>query len=178
MTDIDNLGEIRITCKGADTVPIDSLMPFQGDLKTLSGESLTKLKASILKYGFTAPCFIWEHEGIKSILDAHQRVSALKSLRDEGYSIPHIPVDYIDAEDEKEAKEKLLHISSQYGEFTQEGIANFVLDAGLDISELDIRLTNIEMSIETPSEAEEFDIDDLKQDKVNGNECPKCGYEW
>jgi len=26
MIDVDNLGEIRITCKGADTVPLDSLI--------------------------------------------------------------------------------------------------------------------------------------------------------
>ena len=49
MIDVDNLGEIRITCKGADTVPLDSLIPFQGDLKTLSEPNLAKLKASILK---------------------------------------------------------------------------------------------------------------------------------
>ena len=176
MIDVDNLGEIRITCKGADTVPLDSLIPFQGDLKTLSELNLAKLKASILKYGFTAPCFIWEHDGMKSILDAHQRITALKSLRDEGYSIPHIPVDYIDADDEKEAKEKLLHISSQYGEFTQEGIANFVLDAGLDISDLDIRLTNDELTIDDSNEQEDTDGDDEVPDEADP--ITKLGDLW
>jgi len=176
MIDVDNLGEIRITCKGADTVPLDSLIPFQGDLKTLSELNLAKLKASILKYGFTAPCFIWEHDGVKSPLDGHQRIAALLALRDEGYSIPLIPVDYIDAEDEKEAKEKLLHISSQYGEFTQEGIANFVLDAGLDISELDIRLTNEELTIDDPNEQEDTDGDDEVPDEADP--ITKLGDLW
>jgi len=176
MIDVDNLGEIRITCKGADTVPLDSLIPFQGDLKTLSEPNLAKLKASILKYGFTAPCFIWEHDGVKSPLDGHQRIAALLALRDEGYSIPHIPVDYIEAKDEKEAKEKLLHISSQYGEFTQEGIANFVLDAGLDISELDIRLTNEELTIDDPNEQEDTDGDDEVPDEADP--ITKLGDLW
>lgn len=151
---------IKITCDGTDYVDYRSLMPFQGDLKTLSEENLDKLKQSIIKYGFTVPAFVWEDQGKKYILDAHQRQKALQSLFEDGYTIPDIPIIYIQAADRKEAAAKLLHISSQYGEFTQQGFADFVLDADLNIDDLNIRLTNEEMNLSLQDnivDYEEFD---------------------
>ena len=157
-------GKIKITCDGSDYVDFKTLVPFQGDLKTITDENLGKLKKSIIKYGFTVPAFIWKHERKKYIIDAHQRLKALESLFSEGYEIPDIPVVYIQAKDEQEAKEKLLHVTSQYGEFTEDGFANFILDAGLDISDLDIRLTSEEFNITIPEEEydkESYSLSDL-----------------
>jgi len=67
-------------------------------------------------------------------------------MREEGYDIPLLPVDYIEADSEEDAKRKLLHISSQYGEFTADGFENFTF--GLDGFE-DIRLTNDEFFFKT-----------------------------
>jgi hypothetical protein len=39
--------EIRITCQGADRLPIESLETFQGNLKSLSEKEYKKLRASI-----------------------------------------------------------------------------------------------------------------------------------
>lgn len=153
--------EIEITCDGTDYVDYRTLKPFQGDLKTLSNENLNKLKNSIIKYGFTVPAFVWEN-GSKWVLDAHQRIKALDSLFSEGYEIPDIPVVYIQAKDEKEAKEKLLHITSQYGEFAQQGFADFILEAGLDISGLNLRLTSEEFNIvDNTNETESYNLSDL-----------------
>jgi site-specific DNA-methyltransferase (adenine-specific) len=70
-------------------------------------------------------------------------------MREEGYDIPLLPVDYIDADSEEDAKRKLLHITSQYGEFTVDGFENFTF--GLDGFE-DIRLTNDEFVFKTKEE--------------------------
>lgn len=108
--------DIRITCRAADALPIDALLEFQGNLKHITKENLDKLKRSILKHGFSAPIFVWK--GVDNrILDGHQRLKALLELRQEGYTIPMLPVAYIEADDEKHAREKLLYITSQYGEF-------------------------------------------------------------
>lgn len=131
--------EIKITCSGADLLPIDTLLEFQGSLKSISKPNLKKLKNSILKQGFTAPIFVWPHRGTHYILDGHQRLQALKSFKAEGYDIPDLPVAYIYADDEQQAKEKLLQITSQYGDFTLEGVQEFI--AGMDIDFDSIRLT-------------------------------------
>ena len=141
--------EIEVTCKAADVLPLEKLEDFQGNLKALSTENLNKLKKSLIKYGITAPKFVWQNGGHNWLLDGHQTVAALQSLQDEGYKIPLIPVAYIYAETEKEAKEKLLHISSQYGEFDKQEFLVFTQD--LSIGNDTIRLL-------------------CKEFKINGNE--------
>jgi DNA modification methylase len=124
---------IQIKCKGADLIPFESIEIFQGDLKKLSKPNLEKLKALILKLGFCAPFFIWQNEGHNWCLDGTQRDRALKALQADGYEIPLLPVAYIDAENEQDAREKLLSISSQFGQW--------------DLSELDEWIQNIDEEI-------------------------------
>jgi len=135
---------IEVKCKGADILPIDRILEFQGGLKELSKENEKKLRNSILKFGFMAPLFLWDDHGEWRLLDGHQRLKTLLKMREEGYDIPLLPVDYIDADSEEDAKRKLLHITSQYGEFTVDGFENFTF--GLDGFE-DIRLVNDEFDI-------------------------------
>lgn len=67
---------IKITCDTASMMPIGDLEAFQGKLKSITEAEFEKLKAAILKYGFSFPVFVWR----KSILDGHQRVQAVKRL--------------------------------------------------------------------------------------------------
>jgi len=146
---LDGKKVIEVKCKGADTLPIDRILEFQNDLKTLSKDNEKKLRNSILKFGFIAPFFVWDNQGEWKLLDGHQRLKTLLKMRKEGYDIPLLPVDYIEAESEEDAKRKLLHITSQYGEFTVDGFENFTF--GLDGFE-DIRLTNDEFVFKTKEE--------------------------
>jgi len=148
--------KIKVTCDGTDYVDYKILVPLQGDLKIISDDNLQKLKNSIIKYGFTAPAFIWKSGKKLYSIDCHQRIKALDSLFSDGYEIPDIPIVYIKAKDKKEAKEKLLHITSSYGEFTTTGLADFILDAGLDISDLEIRLSEGEFKLNLADETEEI----------------------
>jgi len=50
--------KIRITCDAAITMPIDDLEAFQGKLKSITEAEFEKLKAAILKYGFSFPVFV------------------------------------------------------------------------------------------------------------------------
>jgi hypothetical protein len=125
---------IKITCTGTDYLNIDELEEFQGDIKRLSNDQFDRLKKSILKYGFSAPMFIWKTNGSYKILDGHQRLSVLNYLKEE-YDIPPLPVVYIDAVNEKTAKEKLLHIASQYGAFNDVEIELFMEELDSDIAE-------------------------------------------
>ncbi len=148
---------IKVTCRGADTLPIDRILEFQGKLKHISQTNKDRLKRSILRHGFTAPLFVWDDQGEWRLLDGHQRLSTLLSMRKDGYDIPMLPVDYIEAKDEKEAREKLLNITSQYGEFDMEELTEWLNDVDKELSE-SLRLVDKEVDFE-------FDDDDDDDDE-------------
>ena len=126
---------IKVTCKGAARLSLDKIISFQGDLKSLSDEDAEKLKRSIIRYGISFPFYVWKQNGKSHCLDGHQRQRVLLKMRDEGYKIPPLPVDWIEAKDEAEAKEKILLISSQYGKMTEDSLYQFVAGS-LDFNEL------------------------------------------
>jgi hypothetical protein len=130
--------EIKVTCRGADSLPMDTIEEFQGNLKTRTKKDIEKIINSILKYGFTFPFFVWEHEGRYSTIDGHGRITALTELRRKGYDLPPFPVVYIEAANEAEAKEKLLQQNSHYGKITREGLVEFIGDLEIDMEELSL----------------------------------------
>lgn len=171
---------MRVTCRAADTLPIDVLLEFQGRLKHISHENLQKLKRSILKHGFSAPIFVWK--GVDyHIIDGHQRLKALIELRQDGYDMPLVPVAYIDADSEQHAKEKLLYITSQYGEFDKQGVDIYLTEAGISIHDIqDVRLSMSEFELDAPdfepgSEDDQGRLDELEPKWVV---CPRCGGEF
>jgi DNA modification methylase len=103
-------------------VSILALEPFQGGLKELTAREYGKLKKSLLENGVIVPFFVWAETG--KLLDGHQRRRVFES---EGWQMD-VPVVYISAENEQDAKRKLLVISSQYGKVTQEGFDEFTFD--------------------------------------------------
>lgn len=137
---------IRVTCQGAETLSIDQLVEFQGNLKKLSKKNLEKLKARILEDGFNVPFFVWKHDGTFSLLDGHQRQRALASLKSDGYEIPALPVAYIEASDIADARKKLLAISSQYGEFDADELSDWLKELDDGIADT-LRIVDKEMKI-------------------------------
>ena len=161
---------IPIKCRGADLKAIDELTEFQGDIKDLTKQNYAKLRKSMVKHGFSAPIFVWEHEGDNYILDGHQRLRVLGKLREEGYDIPLLPVVYIEADDEKQAKEKLLLITSQYGDFNVQGLDEFIYEGQLDLSELttevrllDVKELQLSTEIDEPLQDSEPLVDAAKE---------------
>lgn len=112
------------------TMPLSFLTPLQGKLKDLSEANHEKLKKSILKNGFIYPLFVWENPDDAKIylIDGHQRWKVLNALKDEGYSIPQLPVVEIPADSEADAKQKLAMAASTFGSFNQEGVKEFFVD--------------------------------------------------
>lgn len=118
---------IRVECKGATTLPLDRIVPLQGDLKTISPDKLRKLKSSIIEYGISSPTQVWvDPNGTFYMLDGHQRLIAFEALQKEGWTIPEIPVVFVEAKDIDEAREKLLVATSAYGEFSASGVERYI----------------------------------------------------
>jgi ParB-like nuclease domain len=177
---------IAIRCTAAVNLDLSGLTPLQGDLKELNEANFEKLKRSILKHGITFPFFVWQSEGENYILDGTQRDRVLKRMAVEGYEIPPLPCALIEAKNRKEAAEKILLISSQYGRVTDEGLYEFLSTNELDFGEM-------EPLLELPA----LDLDEFKQgwmtepdfsptsagdqgrlDKKNPVTCPECGHEF
>jgi len=128
--------EIRVTCQGADLVDLEQLYPLQGSLKSLSDRNYKKLRQVIIEEGISFPFFVWKQRSKLWTLDGHQRDRTLNMMAMEGWRIPKVPVDYIEADDVKHAKKKILLISSQYGKMTETSLVEFAEAADLDLGEL------------------------------------------
>lgn len=128
--------EIQIKCKGTNELLLSEMSPLQGNLKKLTKENAEKLKNSILTQGFTAPFFIWEDKDKNYILDGHQRFTVLSELSSK-YVVPRLPVCKIIADNIKDAKKKLLSITSHFGDITKDGLVDFLAEfEEMDFSEL------------------------------------------
>ena len=162
---------VIVKCKGSGVRDISQLDNFQGDLKVLSEENYTKMKKEILELGFCEPVTIWKNK----ILNGHQRVKTLTRMKEEGYEIPKIPVNVVDAKDKKEAKKIILSLTSQFGKITNQGLYDFMKEAEIDLSEVmesfsfsDINMKDVESLFGTDEINLEFeDIDDSEVPDVD-----------
>ena len=172
---------VQIRCMAAVDIDLAKLTPLQGELKELSHANFEKLKQSILKHGITFPFFVWQSDEINYILDGTQRDRVLKRMSDEGYGIPLLPCALIQAKDRKEAAEKILLISSQYGKMTNNSLDDFLTENDLDLSELqnELELPSIDLEFFRESDFEPSTADDQgRLDKKNPVQCPECGHEF
>lgn len=149
--------EIRISCTGADLLPLEELEEFQGNLKRRTRQDIEKITKSILEYGFSFPFFVWKHEGHHYCMDGHGRLQALMRMRRQGATLPLFLVAYIEAEDEADAKQKLLRLNSQYGEMTQESVMEFIEGMKVDFDSLSLPSGNIKFANDLSIEATKGD---------------------
>lgn len=169
---------ITIECKGATSLAIEDLVPFQGDLKTLSKANYEKLKKELIRHGFSEPVSAWLDGGRYYILNGHQRVRTLLMMKQEGYFVPPIPVNLVEAKSKKEAKEKVLALTSQYGEITEEGLYEFLETSGIDYSFLD-DLRFPEIDLEKWREGFEKENQEMNDGPPEAKHtCPSCGFEF
>lgn len=130
--------KIKIENIKLENIDYRDLKPLQGDLKILTASNYNKLKKSFTEKNMFAPTFVWrkakdeiyliDGHGRKRLLDKEKAVF-IDSDGKETYKIPCV---VIDAKDEKDAKEKLLVITSQFQTITPEGIEAFAVDINED----------------------------------------------
>ena len=177
---------IAIRCTAAVNLDLANLTPLQGELKELTGANFEKLKQSILKHGITFPFFVWQSDGENFILDGTQRDRVLKRMAEEGYEVPPLPCALIQAKNRKEAAEKILLISSQYGRITDEGLYEFLSTNDIDFGELEPLLELPALDLDKFKEGWMMDPDfsptsaddQGRLDKKNPVRCPECGHEF
>ena len=102
-------------------------------------------------------------------------------MAEEGFHIPALPCALIEAKDRKEATEKILLISSQYGKMTNNSLEQFLLENDLDLMELndELELPSIDLEFFRSADFGPVSADDQgRLDKKNPVTCPECGHEF
>lgn len=138
--------EIKITCDTKLYLPLENILDFQGELKSLSSTNYERLKKQILEQGFSAPIFVWKNDAKYYCLDGTQRRLVLNKLKGEGYKVPDLPCVEIFAKTKTEAKKKLLSYVSQFGKVESQGLYEFIIEAEIPIEDMaDFEIPEIDM---------------------------------
>ena len=172
---------VAIRCKAAVNLSLADLTPMQGDLKELSESNFNKLKQSIVRHGITFPFFVWQNDANNYILDGTQRDRVLTRMAEEGFHIPALPCALIEAKNRKQAAEKILLISSQYGKMTNDSLEQFLAENDLNLTELndELELPSIDLEFFRDADFQPVNADDQgRLDKKNPVTCPNCGHEF
>lgn len=140
--------EIRIECEGSEVVGIHDVTPMQGELKTLTPENHERFRKELIRGGFSEPLVLWKQNGTQYVIGGHQRVTVLLALEAEGYTVPPVPACFVEAKDEREAREKLLGLASQYGQVDEDGLEAFLKKAKVQTEDAAERFRFIEVNVE------------------------------
>lgn len=139
---------IRIAVRGADVVPIERLRIIQDDLKSLSRERYLELRGEIEKWGVCFALHVWVNEQEKTldILDGTQRIRVLREMIKEGWTLPGVPVCFVEAANEREAVLKCLAGAGMYGHPESDGLYALMMKHGLTMADVpNIALPGIDM---------------------------------
>lgn len=145
---------INISVRDGGSIPLDRLNFLQDDLKEITDENKAKLKKEIVDTGFAFKPHVWcsPNDLTLYLLDGHHRILVLRELQDDGYHVPLIPIDIVDADDIEAARRRVLQASSSYAKITEHGLSNFSINAKLNPDD-------IKMSFDLPS----IDMDKFKE---------------
>ncbi len=176
---------IKVNTGGEALASLDSLEPFQGELKKLSDENFNKLRGKILASGFNFTPSIWKQGDKQWILDGHQRIHVLKQLVKQGYDLERkgillngqIPVCYVDAHSFEEAKDMVLQAVSQYGKIDRDGFLDFTEELDIDMEQFDFPDFQLP-STDIPNFEPGDENEQGKLDKLKTKTCPECGCEF
>src|SRR5690606_14927673 len=129
------------------------------------------LRDQILTLGFSEPISTWLHEGTYYILNGHQRLKTiLRMINEEGYQPVSLPINLVEAESIEQAKRKVLSLTSQYGQVTEEGLHEFMVTAGIAPSELSAHYRLPE--IEVPAFIEKFYPAPIDENDISAHQPP------
>ena len=171
--------KIKVSCECKDFLALGELTEFQGGLKSRTEFDVDKIVRSIHKYGIAFPLFVWRHDGVNHCLDGHGRLLALKKMREDGDTIPPLPVVYVDCKDEQAARDLLLRLNSHYGTMTADSVREFADGFDVDFTELQLPCGVIDFDVagvqETEGDDEVPDVDEKEEPDSHPGEMYELG---
>lgn len=166
-------------------LPHDVLKPIQGALKDLTKENFERMKGQMLDLGFSEPFTVWLRDGEYNIINGHQRALVIGELIKEGYDVPLLPCVIIRAKDETEARKKVLALTSQYGQITDQGLYEFMSTSQIDFKYIENNFYFPEIKFRSFDETFFKELepvsDESLEEKAKASKvftCPDCGREF
>jgi len=155
------------------TAKIEDLNPAPYNPRVHPEKAISRLKASIERFGYTNPVLV--QKGTNTIIAGHARVEAAKQA-----GLDEVPVIYLDFDD---VTAKAYNIAdNRLAELTEWDFPKLKdLITEIDTGAFDIELTGFGaeelasiFTYQRPMVDAEYDPESIK----TANKCPKCGYEW
>jgi len=135
------------------TLSSDDFLALEFNTLKSDKRDVTKLKNAILKGGWSFPVYVWKDNDY--VIDGKGRKQAVEDLIKEGHTIKEIPVVDIEAKDLEEAKQKVLEVSSQYGDVTKDSFEAFTEGFDADFDTFDLKGIDEDMFIEPEEKDDE-----------------------
>ncbi len=132
--------KVRVECNANMSLELDDMNVFQGELKHLPEENYEKFKTDVLELGISSSFDVWRNPDDAKwyLIDGHQRKTGLTRMRDkEAFEIPLLPCTVVHARDFREAKKKVLALTSQFGVMTKKGLHDFMTANDFTLDEID-----------------------------------------
>ena len=126
-------------------IPLDDLQPFNGNPRTIDEDGLTRLEASLRRFGLYVPLVVWDDpDGDRTkVIAGNQRLIALRRMRDRGEQVPDpVPVVVFDGPEDS-ARVLLLRDNNHDGDWdwsTLSGYLDDLVESG-DLGESDLLLS-------------------------------------
>lgn len=163
-----------------ENIDYSKIKPFQGNLKILSESNYKKLSKSFKEKGLFVPMFVWKKDNEYLLLDGHGRERFFEKEKPvfidrNGKETKEIPCVVIQAKNEKDAKQKLLLITSQFQTITQEGFDEFSFD--LDENWLK-ETVNFDLIFKDVNLIDEEKTEIAKEDSTQFLICVECDDEF
>ena len=115
------------------TAEVEQFNELQEDFKIYDPDKNMKLQMLIVTRGFKYAFKAWQDpDGKLWIIDAHQRKSALLTLRKNGFIVPAIPYEPIHAKDKREAVEEIAAYNSEFAKKNSDTQLFAHYDIGMD----------------------------------------------
>ena len=166
---------IRIECQGATTVNIDELNELH-HFKTMTDSHYAHARNSITELGFSFPFFVWiDANGTKWAVDGNSRLKVLKRMREEGFIIPELPADIINAKDKAEAKKKLIAAESRYADPNESDFAEFLQEDGIAIEDVETFMDIPDINDSHWTAGEPKENEQTQPEQVT---CPNCNHQF
>lgn len=128
---------IRVNCEGVNVAPWSRFVAFQDDLKTLTSANYLKLRDLIVEFGFSEALTCWQRGDDIVILNGHQRIECVKRMvQQEGYTCPDLPFNFVTVTDEQEAELRVLGLTSDFGEMTEDSLVEYMRKRNIPIKRI------------------------------------------
>ena len=159
-----------ITCKTGSVIKLSEISKIQGKVKKLSDDALEKMIESFQVNGFCEPLGIWKDDDQNILIAGNQRIKALDRARELGWSIPlELPCFFVEADNYKDAGNKLLAMASSYGTIIEFEVKNFIKEFNLDTYDVKLFTRFPDKILEEVKKNNKLVNNNLTENKENNN---------